>query len=228
MGRARQLRRLEGWDHDDDAVAGAGSGALEDPRQFDRARRDPHADQHRCVVHSAGLQRADDAGPLRPDRRTRGHRARRGMARLGRGRLCDGYDLVCRWRHDALPRVWKQRLTPQYTTTLRIDSPACIRSKPLLMSSSFKVCVIRSTRKGTRSPCNSFGLTKCVMPNCSARARRRGLISTPTIMSAPAIRQPCTTLSPMPPSPNTTTLAPGSTLAVLMTAPIPVVTPQPM
>jgi len=47
------------------------------------------------------------------------------------------------------------------------------------------------------------------------------------ILSAPAIRAPWITLSPIPPSPNTTTLAPGSTRAVLITAPIPVVTPQP-
>src|SRR5438477_680682 len=67
------------------------------------------------------------------------------MDRLGCGGLCDGYDLVGRWRHDALPGVCKRRLEPPYTTTLRIDSPACIRSKPLLMSSSFKVCVIRSS-----------------------------------------------------------------------------------
>jgi hypothetical protein len=32
----------------------------------------------------------------------------------------------------------------------------------------------------------------------------------------------------MPPRPNTTTLAPGSTFAVFSTAPTPVVTPHPM
>ncbi len=78
------------------------------------------------------------------------------------------------------------------------------------------------------SPVTSFGLTKCVMPNLRASVSRAGLMSTPTIMLAPAMRAPWTTLSPMPPSPNTTTLAPGSTLAVLITAPMPVVTPQPM
>src|SRR4030095_2329348 len=36
------------------------------------------------------------------------------------------------------------------------------------------------------------------------------------------------TFSPIPPRPNTTTLAPGSTFAVLITAPMPVVTPPPM
>ncbi len=53
-------------------------------------------------------------------------------------------------------------------------------------------------------------------------------MSTPMILSAPTILAPWMTLSPMPPSPNTTTLEPGVTLAVLTTAPTPVVTPQPM
>ena len=48
------------------------------------------------------------------------------------------------------------------------------------------------------------------------------------IMFAPASLAPCTTFRPIPPRPNTATFAPGSTLAVLITAPIPVVTPQPM
>ena len=42
-----------------------------------------------------------------------------------------------------------------------------------------------------------------------------------------AMTAPWMTDSPMPPSPNTATLAPGSTLAVFSTAPMPVVTPQP-
>ncbi len=48
------------------------------------------------------------------------------------------------------------------------------------------------------------------------------------IISAPTRRRPWMTLSPMPPRPKTIALAPGSTLAVLITAPMPVVTPQPM
>ena len=48
------------------------------------------------------------------------------------------------------------------------------------------------------------------------------------ILSAPAMRAPCRTLRPMPPRPNTATLAPGHTLAVQIAAPTPVVTPQPM
>ena len=46
--------------------------------------------------------------------------------------------------------------------------------------------------------------------------------------AAPAIAAPWMQLSPMPPPPITATVEPGSTLAVLNTAPSPVVTPQPM
>ena len=78
------------------------------------------------------------------------------------------------------------------------------------------------------SPSISFGLTKCVMPNFSPQAFLSLLRSTPMIMSAPASLRPWMTLRPMPPRPKTTAVAPCSTLAVLMTAPMPVVTPQPM
>ena len=47
------------------------------------------------------------------------------------------------------------------------------------------------------------------------------------IRSAPAITAPCTTERPIPPSPKTATLSPALTFAVLSTAPMPVVTPQP-
>ena len=53
------------------------------------------------------------------------------------------------------------------------------------------------------------GLTKCVMPKRSPQAFLSSLMSTPMILSAPTIRAPWMTLSPMPPRPNTTTLAPG-------------------
>ena len=69
---------------------------------------------------------------------------------------------------------------------------------------------------------------KWVMPNWRAIASRPGLRSTPMILSAPTSFAPWMTLRPMPPRPNTTTLAPASTLAVKITAPTPVVTPQPM
>ena len=49
----------------------------------------------------------------------------------------------------------------------------------------------------------------------------------PMMRSAPAITAPWTTERPIPPRPKTATLAPGCTLAVFSTAPMPVVTPQP-
>ena len=48
------------------------------------------------------------------------------------------------------------------------------------------------------------------------------------IRFAPTRTAPITTLSPTPPAPMTRTLAPGSTWAVFITAPIPVITEQPM
>ena len=74
----------------------------------------------------------------------------------------------------------------------------------------------------------SFGLMKWVMPNFRPIASRAGFRSIPMILSAPTMRAPCSTLSPMPPSPKTAILAPGQTFAVFTTAPTPVVTPQPM
>src|SRR5512138_3740069 len=53
-------------------------------------------------------------------------------------------------------------------------------------------------------------------------------MSTAMIGSAATRAPPCTTLSPTPPTPNTAMLAPGDTAAVLMTAPTPVITEQPM
>ena len=44
---------------------------------------------------------------------------------------------------------------------------------------------------------------------------------------APASAAPCTTFRPTPPAPKTATDWPGSTRAVLITAPTPVITPQP-
>ncbi|MNV95350.1 hypothetical protein D3C71_1902320 [compost metagenome] len=74
----------------------------------------------------------------------------------------------------------------------------------------------------------SFGLTKWVMPKRSPQAFLSLLRSTPMIMSAPASLRPWMTLRPMPPRPKTIAVAPISTLAVLITAPMPVVTPQPI
>ena len=48
------------------------------------------------------------------------------------------------------------------------------------------------------------------------------------MMPAPASLAPCTTLSPTPPQPMTSTEAPASTSAQRVTAPTPVGTQQPM
>ena len=52
--------------------------------------------------------------------------------------------------------------------------------------------------------------------------------STEMIRPAPAMRAPWTADKPMPPAPKTATVEPGSILAVLNTAPTPVVTPHPI
>jgi hypothetical protein len=72
-----------------------------------------------------------------------------------------------------------------------------------------------------------LGLTQSVAPISAASANFPGLMSTPMIRPAFACRAPWMTASPMPPSPNTATVSPAFTFAVLCTAPMPVVTPQP-
>ena len=67
-----------------------------------------------------------------------------------------------------------------------------------------------------------------VAPNRLASSSFASTRSTATISAAPAIRAPWMAAMPTPPQPNTTTDEPGATLAVLMAAPTPVVTPQPM
>ena len=69
---------------------------------------------------------------------------------------------------------------------------------------------------------------KWVIPNLRAIASLSSFRSTPMIMSAPAIRRPWITFNPIPPRPKTAAVDPISTPAVLITAPMPVVTPQPM
>ena len=53
-------------------------------------------------------------------------------------------------------------------------------------------------------------------------------MSTAMMRPAPAIAAPLIAERPTPPQPMTATVLPTSTFAVLMTAPTPVVTPQPM
>ena len=66
-----------------------------------------------------------------------------------------------------------------------------------------------------------------VAPNLRAKSNLPGLVSIAMMRPASAITAPTTTASPMPPRPKTATVLPGSTFAVFLTAPIPVVTPHP-
>src|SRR3972149_1702334 len=66
-----------------------------------------------------------------------------------------------------------------------------------------------------------------VAPNFFAISSFDSRVSSARMRSAPAIAAPWTAFRPTPPQPNTATVAPGSTLAVLNTAPTPVVTAQP-
>ncbi len=65
-------------------------------------------------------------------------------------------------------------------------------------------------------------------PNFLAVSSLSSTRSTATISAAPQTRAPWITLMPTPPQPKTTTEEPGTTLAVFMAAPTPVMTAQPM
>ena len=67
----------------------------------------------------------------------------------------------------------------------------------------------------------------CVAPSSMAFSRLFSSGSTAMTYFAPAYRAPCTALMPMPPMPETITVWPGRTLAVLTAEPQPVGTPQP-
>ena len=79
------------------------------------------------------------------------------------------------------------------------------------------------------SPTASFerAFTVCVAPSFVAKASFSSERSTAMIWRAPASLAPRTTLRPTPPKPTTATDWPGSSLAVLTTAPTPVSTAQP-
>ncbi len=64
-------------------------------------------------------------------------------------------------------------------------------------------------------------------PKVFAVSSFESIMSTATMVAAPAMRAPWMTEMPTPPQPNTTTEEPGVTLAVLMAAPTPVMTAQP-
>ncbi|MPN27728.1 hypothetical protein SDC9_175162 [bioreactor metagenome] len=73
----------------------------------------------------------------------------------------------------------------------------------------------------------SLGLTQSVAPKVLASSNLEGLVSMAMMRPALASLAPWITARPMPPRPNTATVSPSCTLAVFLTAPRPVVTPQP-
>ena len=72
-----------------------------------------------------------------------------------------------------------------------------------------------------------LALIVSVAPSSRASSSFDCIVSMAMIRSAPASAAPLTADSPTPPQPITATVAPGSTLAALNTAPTPVITPQP-
>ncbi len=75
---------------------------------------------------------------------------------------------------------------------------------------------------------SAAALTVSVAPNCCASSSLKSLTSTAMILAAPDRLAPWITFRPTPPQPMTATALPACTAAVLMTAPTPVITPQPM
>ena len=85
---------------------------------------------------------------------------------------------------------------------------------------------VRSLTCCTGSPSEAF--TRSVAPQICASSSLLARVSMAMMRPAPAMAAPWTALSPTPPQPITATVLPGGTLAVLITAPTPVVTPQPI
>ncbi len=71
-----------------------------------------------------------------------------------------------------------------------------------------------------------LAFTACVAPSDRANSSLSSAMSTATIVPAWARSAPTIALTPTPPQPITTTLAPGSTRAAFSTAPSPVDTPH--
>ena len=69
---------------------------------------------------------------------------------------------------------------------------------------------------------------KSVAPKCRAMLSLAGDMSMAMIRPAPAIAAPLIAARPTPPQPITATVSPGRTLEVWITAPTPVITPQPI
>ena len=91
----------------------------------------------------------------------------------------------------------------QYFTTVRMDSPSCIRSKPSLMSSSGSVWVMRSSMSIFPSMYQSTILGTSVRPRAPPKAvpfHTRPVTSWKgrVLISCPAPATPMMMLSPQP------------------------------
>ena len=73
-----------------------------------------------------------------------------------------------------------------------------------------------------------LALTVWVAPNRRAKSSFASSTSTAMTTVAPTLAAACTALRPTPPAPNTATDCPSRTPAVLVTAPAPVITAQPI
>ncbi|MNR17807.1 hypothetical protein D3C85_1344910 [compost metagenome] len=117
---------------------------------------------------------------------------------------------------DSPQPLWQHSSAARISCTLPMHSKE--KSTPPSVMSTMTSWIGRS---------NSFGFTQSVAPNCLAISNLAGLMSMAMIRAALALTAPMTADRPIPPRPKMATVSPGLTLAVLITAPIPVVTPQP-
>ena len=110
---------------------------------------------------------------------------------------------------------------------LRAQLSAVVSVAGLPTESNTKSAPRPAVSSRTALAVSSDASSVCVAPNCTESASGIGRRSIAMICSQPAMLAPCTMLSPTPPTPITTTDAPGGTCAALVTAPTPVSTAQP-
>ena len=112
--------------------------------------------------------------------------------------------------------LWQHSSAARITCTLPMHSNE--KSTPPSVSATMTSCTGLSL---------SLGLTQSVAPHALAAANLSGLVSTAMMRDAPTSTAASMQARPTAPRPNTATVLPACTLAVLCTAPQPVVTPQP-
>mmetsp|Transcript_7868 Transcript_7868/g.32513 ORF Transcript_7868/g.32513 Transcript_7868/m.32513 type:complete len:276 (-) Transcript_7868:548-1375(-) len=115
--------------------------------------------------------------------------------------------------------MWHASSAARMTSTLPVQSK--VKSRPPWVMAT-RCCWIV-----VPGPPSASGLTQSVAPNWRARSNLPSSTSTATIRVAPARAASSMTARPTVPTPKTATDEPGSTRAVLATAPHPVASPQP-